>query len=365
MNDAPDADTVEVSLIGPGYGESVVVHLGNGEWLVVDSCEDSLGLARSAAVTYLTGIDVDLASQVKCVLATHWHDDHIEGMSELVDRCASATFCCPVTFNSKEFLTLASFYADFDPSPNSRSTREILEVLEILDRRNARPKFLASDRQVMNTQRGIKVFALSPSDDRVGEFLSFLATIMPAKGKTMKRVRDVGPNETSVVLLIDLGDDAILLGADLEETPGRGWSSIITNSAYAKEKRSSVYKVAHHGSKTAECADIWEKLLLPEPFAILTPFSKGSVRLPGEEDVRRILRRTSNAYSSARPGSTGKTPRRETSVEKTIREGNHNLRRTEPMQGHVRLRRRLEDPDSLWSVDLYGNAIPLKDVWIH
>lgn len=82
---------------------------------MVDSCEDSRGLARSAAVTYLTGIDVDLASQMKCVLATRWHDDRIEGMSELVDRCATAIFCCPVTFNSKEFLTLASFYADFDP----------------------------------------------------------------------------------------------------------------------------------------------------------------------------------------------------------------------------------------------------------
>lgn len=197
MNDAPDADTVEVSLIGPGYGESVVVHLSDGEWLVVNSCEDSRGVACSAAVTYLTGIDVDLA--------THWHNNHIEGMSELVDLCASAIFCCPVTFNSKEFLTLASFYADFDPSPNSGSTREIL------DRRNARPKFLMSDRQVMNTRRGIKVFALSPSDDRVGEFLSFLATIMPARAKTIKRVRDAGPNETSVVLLIDLGDDAIAL----------------------------------------------------------------------------------------------------------------------------------------------------------
>lgn len=33
----PRLDEIEVSLLGPGYGESVVVHMGGGEWMVVDS----------------------------------------------------------------------------------------------------------------------------------------------------------------------------------------------------------------------------------------------------------------------------------------------------------------------------------------
>ena len=34
----PCHDELEVSIFGPGIGESVVVHLGYGDWIVVDSC---------------------------------------------------------------------------------------------------------------------------------------------------------------------------------------------------------------------------------------------------------------------------------------------------------------------------------------
>ena len=36
----PRTDELEVSLFGPGVGECVIVHLGAGEWMVVDSCLD-------------------------------------------------------------------------------------------------------------------------------------------------------------------------------------------------------------------------------------------------------------------------------------------------------------------------------------
>ena len=35
---APSAREIEVSLFGPGYGECVLVHLGEGQWMIVDSC---------------------------------------------------------------------------------------------------------------------------------------------------------------------------------------------------------------------------------------------------------------------------------------------------------------------------------------
>ena len=39
--DPPSPDELEISLFGPGRGECVVVHLGNNDWLVVDSCLDN------------------------------------------------------------------------------------------------------------------------------------------------------------------------------------------------------------------------------------------------------------------------------------------------------------------------------------
>ena len=34
----PGEDEFEVVLLGPGYGESIVLHVGYGGWIIVDSC---------------------------------------------------------------------------------------------------------------------------------------------------------------------------------------------------------------------------------------------------------------------------------------------------------------------------------------
>ena len=38
LQTAPREDEVEVALPGSGYGESIVVHIGEGSSIVVDSC---------------------------------------------------------------------------------------------------------------------------------------------------------------------------------------------------------------------------------------------------------------------------------------------------------------------------------------
>ena len=360
---APPSDVVEVSLFGPGYGESIVVHIGDGEWIIVDSCINGSGqdYARSAAVAYLSKIGVDIAHNVSCVIATHWHDDHIGGLSEVVDCCESADFCCAMALRKQEFLGLAAVYAESDPSLSVRSTQEIMEILEILRERGKRPKFLLTDTLIRKTGNNIKIFALSPSNKCITDFLSRLAGKMPKLGMTRTRMGDIKPNDISVVLLIDLGEDAILLGADLEETPRRGWSAIVNNSQSIQGTKSSVYKVAHHGSKTGEFDDIWEKLLTPAPFAILTPFNRGSKPLPSKEDVKRILGKTPKAYSSARIKSIIPT-KRSHSVEKIIRQYGWKIRKAYPKQGHLRLRRHLYNSKLDWSIELFGNAIHLEHI---
>ena len=92
-------------MLGPGYGEGVLVHAGGGEWLVVDSCLGADG--EPAALNYLRGLDVDPSTTVKMVVATHWHDDHIRGMARLVAACPSARFCCASALKTDEFLGVA------------------------------------------------------------------------------------------------------------------------------------------------------------------------------------------------------------------------------------------------------------------
>ena len=84
-------ESVEMVVFGPGIGESIVIHLGNNEWIIIDSCIFS-GEDVPAPLLYLRHIGVDASSAVKRVLATHWHDDHIRGLGAVLCECQQARF---------------------------------------------------------------------------------------------------------------------------------------------------------------------------------------------------------------------------------------------------------------------------------
>ena len=103
----PAADQIEITVFGPGYGESIVVHVGNGRWLVFDSCQQET-TGRPVALHYFDQIGVMPSEQVDLVLISHWHDDHIRGASQLVERCVSADICISSAFTKEEFLKYLS-----------------------------------------------------------------------------------------------------------------------------------------------------------------------------------------------------------------------------------------------------------------
>src|SRR5829696_3595895 len=89
----PDPDEVEFSVFGRGFGESLCIHQGGGEWIVVDSCLNP-NTGTAAALTYLTSIGVRVEQDVRLVVATHWDDDHVRGLADVVEACADAYFAC-------------------------------------------------------------------------------------------------------------------------------------------------------------------------------------------------------------------------------------------------------------------------------
>jgi len=68
----PAPDEPEVVVFGPGYGEAIAVHLGDNQWLLVDSCRNPKTKVP-ASLEYLQEIGVD-PTQVLAVVASHWHD---------------------------------------------------------------------------------------------------------------------------------------------------------------------------------------------------------------------------------------------------------------------------------------------------
>ena len=341
----PHANELELSLFGPGIGECLVVHLGAGNWMVVDSCLNEAG-DKAIALEYLEGLGVDVASQVRLIVVTHWHDDHIRGVAKILRYATSARFACPAALKSKEFLTLVVADEDIKLVEHTSGASEFADVLKVLDSRKGGPYRAGPDHWACDGMRLysetnpclVEVHALSPSSQAITDTKGDIARQIPVANQVMRRFPGTGPNTLSVVLLVKTDRLHLLLGADLESGRDgrRGWRAVL-GSELRPNVASSTYKVAHHGSANADLNDIWRDLLVGSPRAILTPYCRGPKPLPSDEDISRIKTKTDYLYCTAWPPTTS-PPRRDRAVQRTMKEMGCFHRATRKRPGHIRVR---------------------------
>ena len=371
QNSLPHDDEIEISVFGPGYGESLLIHVGNGCWIAVDSCIDRAS-HRPRPLRYLEELDVDPNTAIHIVVASHWHDDHVRGMYELFKAASSAYFVCSPALTRVEFLALADLYAS-DLSHTTRGTRELYRCLNETE---ARVK--SSGRQILklaiedrplwaaDTTINVRLTALSPSDEMSRRSLAFMAQALAAikHGANEGRLTESSPNDVAVALRLDVQDRAILLGPDLEEEGNLlvGWSAVL-DSAAAQERRSTTFKVAHHGSRNGHHDGVWRDLLEPDPLSLLTPFRYGRHRIPTPDDRARILTLTKRAFISAHPERIVKSKRRTVhKAEDLINRTACNRRQVPGPVGHIRWRAPIFEPNSEGSLHLFDGAMALADV---
>ena len=354
---APRQNEFEVTLFGPGYGESLVLHIGDGNWVIIDSCIDSEGNPR--ALKYLDSISVNPTQAVKLIVATHWHDDHIRGMNELVEICCNSSFCCATALCNQEFLAAIAALEGRHFSFNGSGVREIYRVITQLESRVSRPTFAIVNRRIYN-QNNCEIWSLSPDDSAIRNFLKSAGNLFPREGKVKNRIQSISPNDAAVALWVEVDDVGVLLGSDLEK---HGWIRILQNQARPSGK-ASIFKVPHHGSKNAHVPNVWKQMIEPDPFAILTPWRKGGGILPTQQDVRRILCETKNAYITAKHDSlTRSSARRNPTISRTIRESGVKLRQQVMSSGAIRLRRPINSRMG-WKVETFGSACHLRELAI-
>ena len=212
----PGDDVVEVAVFGPGKGESVLVHLGYGSWLVVDSCVDLAG--ASAPLAYLDSIGVARDS-IEMVLASHWHDDHIAGLSQVVQSAPSARFACSQALQTDEFLNLVAA-ADLRPMVRATSgVREFGRVLAVLTETNRKPAWAGVDRLLISRTDPcvVRAHALSPSDAAMTESFHRFGELLRMQDDPNRRsVPRPERNPAAVVLHLTVGNATMLLCSDLE-----------------------------------------------------------------------------------------------------------------------------------------------------
>jgi beta-lactamase superfamily II metal-dependent hydrolase len=349
---APAKDEVELTVFGPGYGEAIAVHFGDESWMLVDSCI-SPSKKLPASLEYLGIIGVPTA-RVHTILASHWHDDHIKGLTTLVKACSEAELFVSGAFNSNEAMAFLSTYGGKAVAAQTGGAKELFSSISA-----SKSVQFSSHRTVIWEDliqgRRMRAVGFSPTPAALAHSIANLAQYLPEINDPISHVVPLKPNSEAVVVSVDLGGDGILLGSDLEDCGSLGWSSIVGDQWCLRNQRASAYKVSHHGSVTGDHSDIWEKLLVNEPNAVLTPFINGFVKLPNEEDCIRISTRASNAYicadGSKRPQMDRELSQRMLSVAKNLSPINSGF-------GVVRFRKRLNEKD--WRIHLFGQAKRLK-----
>lgn len=215
----PEHDEFELALLGPGYGESAVMHIGNGAWIVVDSCispnEDT-----PAPLRYLDSIGLDPADAVALVVVTHWHDDHIRGAAQVLDACPVADFCCASAFVKDEFLALVGALGQEDLSLSGSGMRELHEIFSMFRKFPERRRTFAAPNRVLRDRDNCRIWSLSPSDDVFQNFLMSVGSMVPGFDEPMRRIPALRKNDISVVLRVETAHFSLLLGADLENAVG-------------------------------------------------------------------------------------------------------------------------------------------------
>lgn len=349
-----------------------MVHLGHGEWIVIDSCR-SRASGRAAALEYLQGLGVDVSRAVRLIVVSHFHDDHIRGIASVVREARSAKVVVSAALQQKEFFQFVEASREAHESTGGGEFSQLLDVLK--QRREhgtaapaVSPQWAVSDmrlyqREGVGDVTPAEVWALSPPPAALGLSFQEIARTLPRRGAPQRRAVMLTPNRAAIAVWLSVGNAAVLLGADLEDggAPTLGWRAVVSSTA-RPQARAGSFKVAHHGSINGHNADVWDQMLAADAYALVTPYAAGRKFLPSREDVSRRNGLTSRAYCTALPG--GWSPRRRgNAVERTLRELAPARRAlTGGAVGHLRIRSSAlavaVDP----TIELFNGAVKLSDL---
>lgn len=343
----PSANEAEVTLIGAGsYGESLVCHLGNNDWVIIDSCIDPNDKAHPLPLEYLHSIGVS-SKNIKLIICTHWHDDHIKGISKILESAINAEFCISRAHDLKKFL---AFVGMDSMKGSNNSTKEFTNCLQILIQRNKQYVEAMENRPIFKTDI-CSLICLSPSDFTTQQFDKEIVTLIQEYSAINKRIPYSSPNLKSIVLFAKMNAHRAIFGADLETTNNEreGWDRVVENKI-SIDKKSSLFKVSHHGSENGYNENIWKNLLIEKPVAKLTPWKRGGNSIPNDEMITKYLTHTDRLYMTELVISN-KQKKRDSQIEKLIKELKPELQEIKYKLGIIRSRINLDDENSNWKVE--------------
>ena len=288
------AGELTLYLLGPGFGESMVMRLPDGETVVVDCCSDG---GRCLTLELLQDIgDPDVA----LLILTHPDLDHVSGLNVLLSaRQVKRVWMWPHLSLMRDLL--ARWGAS---QPSLVALASALQSLDALAARNACLEVTINNRdQAFGSTR---FSALAPVPADINASRRFLDRILmwrpgqnPALSSDVENMLlggavDEHPNAVSLAVSVRWGAWKLLLGGDVESRRRgwRGWKGVLEELRQQQRLDDvtdlDVIKLAHHGSENAWSDAAWSLHTQrgPVKVALIAPFNKSN--LPREAQLRAL-----------------------------------------------------------------------------
>lgn len=243
VTEEPPRGTGELTVhfIDVGQGDSAFIELPNGETMLIDAGEASEG---DNVVTYIFSQGYDT---VNYIIASHPHDDHIGGMSDVLNN-----------------FTVNRFYLT-EAVGNSKGYDNMLSAID---------------------ENGVSVEYVSEGDIILSDSELLVEAVAP------KTVEVGNLNDTSIVVKLTYKENVFLFTGDAEKYEEDNiWTSI----------KCDVLKVGHHGSSTSTSPNFLKKT---EPtYAVISAGLFNSYGHPTEKTLNALAERGIKTYRTDLQGT--------------------------------------------------------------
>jgi beta-lactamase superfamily II metal-dependent hydrolase len=256
-------DLLNLVVIGPRRGESVLVGSPGGRWLVVDSMTGDAHPNQDTDHPVLAAADL-LGAEIGLLALTHPHDDHAMGFSDLVNASSAPVGCVPQ-------LVL-------DPSPPPTTSSGLFYAAAVDDA-------LAAIAEAWARTDGDRVWTLTPGPDgdRWLDDDVLVEVLSPSPQEVADEIAREKPNlnAISTAMRVTWRGLELILGADLTTA---GWQAVSARRG-GSGAAAAVHKGSHHGSSTGHHSWALGDAPPADRAVVITPYS---IKVPNFSPTRDV-----------------------------------------------------------------------------
>jgi hypothetical protein len=280
-----DPERLTVLVFGPGRGELVLVCAPPGAWMVIDGCE-------AGEVRYGQSVLTHYGARPSLIALTHPHDDHSMGLLEVIDAATpydDKPSWPRIGMVLPPVIGAAGVRVAAEMAYIGGVTERVIGAVEARwhDHPPCRWDMNRGDALALGNAR---VRVLSPEPARRAREL-----------ERWRNRRHFQKNPLSTALEVTWLGRRVVLGSDLVERPGGGWSHSLAFEPSTPDHE--LLKIAHHGSVEAQHAPVlMPGARVPGPLRVIAPYSPSGLPSfsPGG-GIDRIVQHGGTTYVTGLP----------------------------------------------------------------